>query len=87
MGRTIADLNDVIWTDLPEDKNFEFPIEVFPVQIQSIITDYNRYMHYPIEFTSASILAITSVTIGNTTILKHLWSGTAFLDRDWETLL
>ena len=79
MGKTIADLNDVIWTDLPEDKNFEFPIEVFPVQIQSIITDYNRYIHYPIEFTSASILAITSVTIGNTTVLKHLWNTTAVL--------
>ena len=46
MGRIIADLNDVMWSDLPEGKKFEFPVEVFPVQIQSIITDYNKYLNY-----------------------------------------
>ena len=56
MGRIIADLEDVTWKDSPEDKNFEFPIEVFPVQIQNIVTEYNRYIHYPIEFTLAPFL-------------------------------
>ena len=81
MGRIIADLNDVMWSDLPEGKKFEFPVEVFPMQIQSIITDYNKYLNYPVEFTSAAILAVTCVTIGNTTELKVItgWKTTAVM--------
>ena len=79
MGKLIAELEDVVWSDTSLDKNFEFPIEVFPIQIQNIITDYNKYLNYPVEFTSVAILALTSVTIGNTTELKHKWRSTAVL--------
>ena len=79
MGDIVADLEEEVWSDLSQDKNFDFPIEVFPMQIQNIITDYNKYLNYPIEFTSMAILAVTSVTIGNTTELKHKWRNTAVL--------
>jgi len=79
MGKVIAELEDEVWTDSLIEKNFDFPIEVFPIQIQNIISDYERYMNYPIEFTSAAILSCTCVTIGNTTELKHKWISTAVL--------
>ena len=65
MDKTVANLNETVWKDNSFTAKCQIPIDVFPVQIQNIITDYNKYLNYPIEFTSASILGATSVTMGN----------------------
>ena len=81
MGKLIAELEDEVFIDTSQDKNFEFPIEVFPIQIQNIISDYNKYLNYPVEFTSAALLAVTCISIGNTTELKVFngWRTTAVM--------
>ena len=81
MGKIVANVEDESWIDSSIDKNFDFPIEVFPVQIQNIITDYEKYLNFPVEFTSASIIAVTSATLGNTIELEFLrgWKTTAVL--------
>ena len=49
MGKTVAELEDDVFLDTSQDKNFEFPIEVFPIQIQNIITDYNKYLKLSVK--------------------------------------
>jgi hypothetical protein len=46
-------------------KPLTFPIEVFPKEIQDIITETNKTLNYPIDFTACSMLAAASVAIGN----------------------
>lgn len=43
-----------------------FPVEVFPLHIQQIITATNESLNFPIDFIGASILYAASVAIGNT---------------------
>lgn len=50
---------------LVNDSN-SFPVEVFPESVQKIISDCNKSLGYPIDFTAASILYAVSVSIGNT---------------------
>lgn len=46
-------------------KKSDFPIEVFPEAIKEIILETNECSNYPIDFTSAGILAAASIAIGN----------------------
>ncbi len=48
----------------------DFPINVFPEQIQNIIQEANSTLNFPIDFLSCSILYAVSVAIGNTHKLK-----------------
>jgi len=48
----------------------KFPVDVFPMKIQNIITETNRTLNYPIDFISASMLYTISVAIGNTYNVK-----------------
>jgi hypothetical protein len=48
-----------------ESKNL-FPVEVFPLPVQEIITATNESLKFPIDFIGASMLYAASVAIGNT---------------------
>lgn len=43
-----------------------FPVEVFPLPVQQIITATNENLNFPIDFIGASMLYAASVAIGNT---------------------
>ncbi len=43
-----------------------FPVEVFPLAVQQIITATNENLNFPIDFIGASLLYAVSVAIGNT---------------------
>jgi len=43
-----------------------FPVEVFPLAVQQIITSTNENLSFPIDFIGASMLYAVSVAIGNT---------------------
>ena len=62
-----------------EDSNF--PIDVFPNEIQDIILDLKENMGFQIDYTAASIIYAFSVAIGNTHKLefKKGWTETALV--------
>ena len=43
-----------------------FPVEVFPLAVQQIITATNENLNFPIDFIGASMLYAVSVAVGNT---------------------
>jgi len=43
-----------------------FPVEVFPLPIQQIISATNENLNFPIDFIGASLLYAVSVAVGNT---------------------
>ena len=43
-----------------------FPVEVFPLPVQKIITATNENLNFPIDFIGASMLYAVSVAVGNT---------------------
>ena len=43
-----------------------FPVEVFPLTVQQIITSTNECLNFPIDFIGASLMYAASVAIGNT---------------------
>jgi len=52
-------------TQTDNNDNF-FPVEVFPVTIQTIINETNNKLKYPIDYIGSSLLYAASVAIGNT---------------------
>lgn len=58
-----------------------FPYEVFPSIIQEFITETNRCLNFPIDFTCASILYTISVATGNThkVEVKNGWKENSVL--------
>jgi hypothetical protein len=49
-----------------EAKKNPFPVEVFPQDIQAIITATNESLNFPIDFIGSSLMYAVSVAIGNT---------------------
>jgi hypothetical protein len=47
-------------------KQNSFPVDVFPLPVQQIITATNENLNFPIDFIGASLLYAVSVAIGNT---------------------
>jgi hypothetical protein len=43
-----------------------FPVEVFPIPIQEVISATNKNLNFPIDFIGASLLYAVSVAVGNT---------------------
>ena len=43
-----------------------FPVEIFPLPVQQIITATNEDLNYPVDFIGSSMLYAASVAIGNT---------------------
>lgn len=58
-----------------------FPLEIFPKLIQDIILATHRALKYPLDFTAAAILNVSSVCIGNTYQIevKKGWRESAVL--------
>ena len=52
--------------ELQERKANRFPVEVFPLPVQQIITATNENLNFPIDFIGASLLYAISVAVGNT---------------------
>lgn len=52
--------------EIQERKTNRFPVEVFPLPIQQIITATNENLNFPIDFIGASLLYAVSVAVGNT---------------------
>ena len=44
----------------------KFPVEVFPLPVQQVITATNENLNFPIDFIGASLLYAVSVAVGNT---------------------
>lgn len=64
----------------------QFPIDVFPVQMQHIITETNGGLNFPIDFISASLLFAAATAIGNTykVYKNQAWSEPCLL---WVVLV
>lgn len=64
-----------------EARQNPFPVEVFPMAVQEIITGTNECLNFPIDFIGASILYAVSVSIGNThrVEIKKGWQENAVL--------
>ena len=52
--------------DAKEKQINRFPVDVFPLSVQEIITSTNENLNFPIDFIGASMLYAASVAIGNT---------------------
>lgn len=52
--------------EIQERKTNRFPVEVFPLPVQQVITATNENLNFPIDFIGASLLYAVSVAIGNT---------------------
>jgi hypothetical protein len=52
--------------EIQERKTNRFPVEVFPLPIQQVITATNEHLNFPIDFIGASLLYAVSVAVGNT---------------------
>ena len=52
--------------EIQERKINRFPVEVFPLPVQQIITATNENLNFPIDFIGASMLYAASVAVGNT---------------------
>ena len=52
--------------EIHERKKNRFPVEVFPLPVQQIISATNANLNFPIDFIGASLLYAVSVAVGNT---------------------
>ena len=52
--------------EIQQHKTNRFPVEVFPLPIQQVITATNENLNFPIDFIGASLLYAVSVAVGNT---------------------
>jgi hypothetical protein len=52
--------------DVKDKQTNLFPVEVFPIAVQQIITATNENLNFPIDFVGASLLYAVSVAVGNT---------------------
>lgn len=48
----------------------EFPIEIFPIRIQRIISSLHDCQDYPVDYVAAAILAVITVGIGNSHLVQ-----------------
>lgn len=56
----------------------EFPLEVFPIEVQEVIKSYNRCTKYPTDYYGMSALVAASVVIGNSYAAEykpHFWTS------------
>ena len=51
--------------DILKSKTLQFPVDVFPDDIQKLIKELNRCLSYPVEFTASGLLTIFSTIIRN----------------------
>lgn len=65
---TLEHINGILQQgiEIQERKTNRFPVEVFPLPIQQVITATNENLNFPIDFIGASLLYAVSVAVGNT---------------------
>jgi hypothetical protein len=65
---TLEHINGILQqgNEIQERKINRFPVEVFPLPIQQVITATNENLNFPIDFIGVSLLYAASVAIGNT---------------------
>lgn len=65
---TLEHINGILQlgNEIQERKTNRFPIEVFPLPVQQVITATNENLNFPIDFIGASLLYAVSVAVGNT---------------------
>jgi hypothetical protein len=56
--------------EIQDRKTNRFPVEVFPLPVQQVITATNENLNFPIDFIGASLLYAVSVAVGNTHIVE-----------------
>ena len=57
----------------------EFPYQIFPERLQSIIEDCHKYLSYPRDFTACGIMSATSIAIARTCKAVYQWDEFATL--------
>lgn len=55
---------------IAEKKKAEFPLDIFPEQVKTIIEHYSKFRSYPMDFFAVSILTAVGSAIGNSYVLK-----------------
>jgi len=65
---TLEHINGILQqgNEIQERKTNRFPVDVFPLPIQQVITATNENLNFPIDFIGASLLYAISVAVGNT---------------------
>lgn len=65
---TLEHINGILQkgNEIQERKINRFPVEVFPLPVQQVITATNENLNFPIDFIGASLLYAVSVAVGNT---------------------
>ena len=65
---TLEHINGILQqgNEIQERKTNRFPVDVFPLPIQQVITATNENLNFPIDFIGASLLYAVSVAVGNT---------------------
>jgi hypothetical protein len=65
-----VDFNVIMQKKESIDKKNDFPIEVFPFKIQTLIAEANRTLYFPIDYIASAILAAGSIALGRKLIVK-----------------
>jgi hypothetical protein len=65
-----VDFDLIMQEDKSEDKNNDFPIDVFPYIIQTLIAEANRTLYFPNDYIASAILAAGSIALGRKIIVK-----------------
>jgi len=65
---TLEHINGILQqgNEIQERKTNRFPVEVFPLPVQQVISATNENLNFPIDFIGASLLYAVSVAVGNT---------------------
>ena len=65
----------------------EFPVSIFPTQIQRIIHEVHECHNYPTDYIAAAILTAMAVGIGNTHLTQAGLDGESYpiYGIDWKT--
>ena len=81
-GRPIESHQYVPNPDLQDEEIIKapnFPLDVYPDRMKTIITDCYNYLGYPIDFMACGVLAATAIAIGRTHRVVYTWNETSCL--------
>ena len=71
----------VIPPNVPNYDMIPFPVEVFPKEIQDIISDTHTCLNFTVDHIAACLLFVASIAVGNSVIveIKNEWMDKAIL--------
>lgn len=71
----------VIPPNVPNYDMIPFPVEVFPKEIQDIISDTHKCLNFTVDHIAACLLFVASIAVGNSVIveIKNEWMDKAIL--------